>query len=704
MVRFSLLRRERALMPTWQLTRSGRCSWELLFLSLLCVSPRARADGEFLEPVRITSGEGLTAQSDLSVGPRDRYIADVANNGILIHVLSPTDALTIDLAHPDGLAQGDPVIETTALGFSYVAYAQEPPSFQLEGREIHLANNLGGALDRDENVSTHPADDFGPRMVIDGFGTPHLVWTRSEYGSEEVMYFNVELAEPIVIAAGSYPDLTVDSGGNVHCVYSRDRDLHYLNNVGGQFDVAAEIQVVETPDVEEFDASIASDPRGQIYIAYEARGALHVAESLDGLEFDPPVLVVEDGVSRPELRVEHDAQISLVYSRHGDIFFALASSIDALEPVRLTDTPGEIETSPAMGLDSQGSIHLSFCRAGDVYYTNNAPPPVADFSSDSTAGEKPLEVHFEDLSEGQIQVWRWDFGDGTTSSSRNPVHLYQVAGDYAVQLEVIGPGGRDLKTIEGFISVSEPSNVMRAADVTVLPSETEIWCPVLGTFTSDISAFQVAGTFDSSKVELIDITVLNTYTNSLSPEKILLNFSNDPVDPFFAAGVIIDFDEPRDGRLLRAAENRRLLNLVFAPTPSVGALDEVSVELANNVGPTEVKSTYTIDGVTKLPLLRPGTIRFLDPLSFPSLFVRSDVNGDGGIDISDAINALDYIFLGTYVPPCPDAADHDDSGIIDLTDPIGVLDFSFLGGQVPFPPYPGRGADPTPDPLGPCTF
>ncbi|MFN7920896.1 MAG: PKD domain-containing protein [Bryobacteraceae bacterium] len=51
-------------------------------------------------------------------------------------------------------------------------------------------------------------------------------------------------------------------------------------------------------------------------------------------------------------------------------------------------------------------------------------------------------VAFQDLSGGDIARWKWDFGDGTSSSERHPLHAYQKDGHYVVTLEVEGPKGK----------------------------------------------------------------------------------------------------------------------------------------------------------------------------------------------------------------------------------------------------------------------
>lgn len=50
--------------------------------------------------------------------------------------------------------------------------------------------------------------------------------------------------------------------------------------------------------------------------------------------------------------------------------------------------------------------------------------------------ETPFEVAFEDRSHDATEI-EWDFGDGTTSTDANPVHIYSATGDYTVVLTAI---------------------------------------------------------------------------------------------------------------------------------------------------------------------------------------------------------------------------------------------------------------------------
>lgn len=56
------------------------------------------------------------------------------------------------------------------------------------------------------------------------------------------------------------------------------------------------------------------------------------------------------------------------------------------------------------------------------------------------------EVAFRDESRGVFTQWRWDFGDGETSTAQHPIHRYAKAGEYVVTLTAEGPNGKVERT------------------------------------------------------------------------------------------------------------------------------------------------------------------------------------------------------------------------------------------------------------------
>jgi len=61
--------------------------------------------------------------------------------------------------------------------------------------------------------------------------------------------------------------------------------------------------------------------------------------------------------------------------------------------------------------------------------------PIARFNANMDC-KKPYERMFQDMSIGADE-WYWDFGDGTTSTLKNPIHTYALKGTYQVSLRVV---------------------------------------------------------------------------------------------------------------------------------------------------------------------------------------------------------------------------------------------------------------------------
>lgn len=87
-----------------------------------------------------------------------------------------------------------------------------------------------------------------------------------------------------------------------------------------------------------------------------------------------------------------------------------------------------------------------------------ASAPEADFTAAPTTGEAPLTVTFTDASQNEPTSWRWDFGDGETSTVQNPSHEYAVAGEYTVTLTAANEEGSDDIIKQGLIVVTPPPN------------------------------------------------------------------------------------------------------------------------------------------------------------------------------------------------------------------------------------------------------
>ena len=74
-----------------------------------------------------------------------------------------------------------------------------------------------------------------------------------------------------------------------------------------------------------------------------------------------------------------------------------------------------------------------------------------------------------------------------------------------------------------------------------------------------------------------------------------------------------------------------------------------------------------------------------------STFLRGDSNGDGGLDLSDAVHGLLALFLGSAGGDCPAAGDANGDGGLDVSDPVFALSYLFRNGPPPAAPWPACG-------------
>jgi hypothetical protein len=81
-----------------------------------------------------------------------------------------------------------------------------------------------------------------------------------------------------------------------------------------------------------------------------------------------------------------------------------------------------------------GFLLLPAATMAQVYFPE---PCKASFSvSLDSVTSYPFLYHFNDNSNGNINSWQWDFGDGVTSAEQNPTHQFLSEGNYQICLTV----------------------------------------------------------------------------------------------------------------------------------------------------------------------------------------------------------------------------------------------------------------------------
>ncbi len=155
----------------------------------------------------------------------------------------------------------------------------------------------------------------------------------------------------------------------------------------------------------------------------------------------------------------------------------------------------------------------------DYITVTTPPPPVAEFSANPTSGDAFLAVSFTDLSVNAVTSWSWNFGDGGTSTSRNPQHTYLVPGTYSVSLHVTGPGGSDTETKNNYITVNVPPPPVAGFSASPTSGDAFLTVSFNDTSTGAVSSWSWAfddGSTSTSRNPVYIYEVPGTYTVSLT--------------------------------------------------------------------------------------------------------------------------------------------------------------------------------------------
>ncbi len=139
------------------------------------------------------------------------------------------------------------------------------------------------------------------------------------------------------------------------------------------------------------------------------------------------------------------------------------------------DTVVDPSNTALSGIPSNAVISAAQCYIDLIFATDHLPvvadyaiyigppAPAASFTASPTNGTVPLNVSFTDTSSGSVTGWAWVFGNGNTSTSKDPTNLYANAGTYTVQEVVSGPNGVSTNVQPDYI-------VARCPTITLSPS------------------------------------------------------------------------------------------------------------------------------------------------------------------------------------------------------------------------------------------
>lgn len=133
------------------------------------------------------------------------------------------------------------------------------------------------------------------------------------------------------------------------------------------------------------------------------------------------------------------------------------------------DGSGTLDSSQIVFSGEQPEINLPPVVWDGAFEMKYLAPFEVAFTAVPLVGEAPLQVQFTDqsvYSPGNVYSWKWNFGDGQTSTQHNPLHNFQTPGVYDVTLIITSGQFADTLTKPDYITVYEPLIANFSANIT----------------------------------------------------------------------------------------------------------------------------------------------------------------------------------------------------------------------------------------------
>ncbi len=160
---------------------------------------------------------------------------------------------------------------------------------------------------------------------------------------------------------------------------------------------------------------------------------------------DSPRIFSDRGEDEATVRFRSDAGEGLRYIWD----FGDSATSESAAPTHRYDEPGEYNVTLSV-------LGTCGCTATTSAVVSVSPKQLIDFSATPLEGCAPHSVQFSTAPPTSLaERYKWDFGDGETSTENSPFHTYQFAGTYTVTLEKEFPDRMENVTKPEYIHVNE---------------------------------------------------------------------------------------------------------------------------------------------------------------------------------------------------------------------------------------------------------
>ena len=148
------------------------------------------------------------------------------------------------------------------------------------------------------------------------------------------------------------------------------------------------------------------------------------------------------------------------------------------------------ETTPAINASTPGMYTVTVTTGCGSTSASIEVVDIPDAVAGFTTGTNFVTGIFTNTSSGTITSYLWDFGDGTTSTDSDPLHVYNATGTFTVTLTVTGPCGTDTFTQDITLEVAglEENELGNALNVFPNPNNGEFEMTLTLENVSDVNA------------------------------------------------------------------------------------------------------------------------------------------------------------------------------------------------------------------------
>jgi PKD repeat protein len=344
-----------------------------------------------------------------------------------------------------------------------------PDSIAAVGDSITQAASSGGSLGTDypqNSWSTGTASGLGSHYqrlaALNAAITGHA--TNGSVSGAKMADLNGQMQ----LVAAQHPGyLTVLIGGNDLCT-DTVAQMTPVDQFGAQFGQAMDTLTAASPATYVYVVSIPD--AYQLWALFKnnwwARFVWSVGGICQSLLANPTSTQSADVQRRATVRqrnIDYNARLAQVCATHARCLFDGNAVFNT--QFTTSDVSGDYFHPSLSGQAKLAAVSWS---AG--YWANGGPPPanqppVAGFSWSCT----DLSCSFTDAStdDGTLVGWAWDFGDGSGSALRNPVHAFTSGGTYDVTLTVTDDvGATDAVMHPVTVSAPPPSSTISVANLT----------------------------------------------------------------------------------------------------------------------------------------------------------------------------------------------------------------------------------------------